>query len=125
MDRDDDVVGEVTGAETVDLVGLCVGGLFAALAKARHAPTGDPRIGTLTLLNMMLDFREPGDLGCFTDSATLDRLAQRMRRRGFLEGKDMAGTFDLLRANDLIFSYVASSWLMGEPAPAVEPAVPL
>lgn len=115
-----DIVTEITGAAKVDLVGLCVGGLLSSLATAHHAKAGNDRINSLTLLNTMLDFSEPGILGCFTDPDSVDRLEERMQSRGYLDGGDMGLTFDLLRANDLIFGYVASSWLGGDSAPAMD-----
>jgi polyhydroxyalkanoate synthase subunit PhaC len=68
----------------------------------------------------MLDYSEPGALGTFTDRRTVDRLERKMRREGVLEGRSMAGTFDVLRANDLIFNYVVSNWLMGQDPPAFD-----
>jgi polyhydroxyalkanoate synthase len=115
-----DVVTEITGADKVDIVGLCLGGVLTAMTDAYLAVGGDDRIGTLTLLNTMLDFSDPGALGCFTDEVSLARLQRRMARKGYLEGREMAGTFDLLRPNDLIFNYVASNWLMGEQPPAFD-----
>jgi polyhydroxyalkanoate synthase subunit PhaC len=68
----------------------------------------------------MLDYAEPGALGMFTDLHTVERLERRMRRAGGLEGQTMAGTFDVLRANDLIFNYVVSNWLLGQDPPAFD-----
>jgi polyhydroxyalkanoate synthase len=68
----------------------------------------------------MLDYAEPGALGMFTDRSTVDKLARKMAREGVLEGASMAGTFDILRANDLIFNYVVSNWLMGQDPPAFD-----
>src|SRR4029453_11224613 len=81
---------------------------------------GDDRLGTITLLNTMIDYSNPGALGRFTDEETVAKLERKMRRRGYLEGQDMAGTFDLLRPNDLIFNYVVSNWLMGKQPPAFD-----
>jgi polyhydroxyalkanoate synthase len=90
------------------------------MLAAYLAGTGDDRIGSLTLLNTMLDYSEPGVLGAFTDERTIARLEHEMAAKGYLEGSQMAGTFDLLRANDLIFGYVVSSWLMGQDPPAFD-----
>jgi polyhydroxyalkanoate synthase subunit PhaC len=81
---------------------------------------GDDRIGTITLLNTLLDYSQPGVLGAFTDEKTVARLEKQMAAKGVLEGSAMAGTFDILRANDLIFNYVVSSWLMGQDPPAFD-----
>jgi polyhydroxyalkanoate synthase len=115
-----DVIGEITGSETVDIVGLCLGGALTAMLAAYLAAKGDDRIGSLTLLNTLLDYSEPGVLGAFTDEKTVARLEQQMAATGVLEASQMAGTFDLLRANDLIFSYVVSNWLMGQDPPAFD-----
>jgi polyhydroxyalkanoate synthase len=115
-----DVIQEITGAETIDIVGLCLGGALTAITDAYLVQSGDSRVGTLTLLNTLLDYAQPGALGMFTDRRTVERLERRMRREGGLEGQTMAGTFDVLRANDLIFNYVVSNWLMGQDPPAFD-----
>jgi len=115
-----DVVCEITGAETVDMVGLCMGGALTAITAAYLTQGGDARVGTLTLLNTMLDYSEPGALGNFTDEKTVEKLIKKMSRSGTLEGASMAGTFDVLRANDLIFNYVVSNWLMGQDPPSFD-----
>jgi poly[(R)-3-hydroxyalkanoate] polymerase subunit PhaC len=115
-----DVIQEITGADTVDIVGLCLGGALTAITDAYLGQAGDSRIGTLTLLNTMLDYADPGALATFTDRRTVERLERRMRREGGLAGASMAGTFDVLRANDLIFNYVVSNWLMGQDPPAFD-----
>ncbi|MET0765848.1 MAG: alpha/beta fold hydrolase [Blastococcus sp.] len=115
-----DVIQEITGAETIDIAGLCLGGALTAITDAYLRQSGDDRIGTLTLFNTMLDYAEPGALGMFTDRATVDKLARKMEREGVLEGASMAGTFDVLRANDLIFNYVVSNWLMGQDPPVFD-----
>ena len=71
-----DVIQEITGAETIDIAGLCLGGALTAITDAYLMQSGDSRIGTLTLFNTMLDYAEPGALGMFTDRATVDKLEQ-------------------------------------------------
>ncbi len=115
-----DVVQQITGAETIDIVGLCLGGALTAIAAAHLAQSGDTRVGNLTLLNTLLDYSDPGAMGAFTDIETVERLEKRMQREGHLRGESMAGTFDALRSNDLIFNYVVSNWLMGEKPPAFD-----
>ena len=115
-----DVIADITGASQIDIVGLCLGGALTAMLAAYLAATGADRIGSLTLLNTLLDYSEPGVLGAFTDEPTVARLERQMAAKGFLEGSQMSSTFDLLRANDLIFSYVASNWLMGGQPPAFD-----
>jgi polyhydroxyalkanoate synthase len=115
-----DVIQDITGAETIDVVGLCLGGALTAITDAYLTEVGDSRVGNLTLLNTLLDYTEPGALKVFTDEATVDRLEKQMARTGRLEGRSMAGTFDVMRANDLIFNYVVSNWLMGQDPPAFD-----
>ena len=112
-----DVIEDITGSDTIDIVGLCLGGALTAITAAYLTQAGDDRIGTLTLLNTMLDYSEPGVLGAFTDERSVSRLEKKMQKEGVLEGQSMAGTFDVLRANDLIFNYVVSNWLMGQNPP--------
>jgi polyhydroxyalkanoate synthase len=114
------VIQEITGAETIDIVGLCLGGALTAITDAYLTSLGDNRVGTLTLLNTMLDYSEPGALGLFTDEGTVSRLETQMASSGQLDGKSMASTFDVMRANDLIFNYVVSNWLMGQDPPAFD-----
>jgi polyhydroxyalkanoate synthase subunit PhaC len=115
-----DVIQDITGAETIDIVGLCLGGALTAITAAYLCEAGDGRVGTLTLLNTMLDYSQPGILGNFTDERTVEKLVKKIARSGTLEGTSMAGTFDILRANDLIFNYVVTNWLMGQDPPAFD-----
>jgi polyhydroxyalkanoate synthase len=115
-----DVIAEITGSPTIDIVGLCLGGALTAMLAAYLAEKGDDRIGSITLLNTLLDYSEPGILGVFTDEKTVAQLERQMAKTGVLEGSQMAGTFDMLRANDLIFNYVVSNWLMGQDPPAFD-----
>ncbi len=115
-----DVISDITGADKIDITGLCLGGALTGMLAAYLAGSGDQRIGSITLLNTMLDYSEPGVLGVFTDEPTVARLERQMAKQGFLEGSQMAGTFDMLRANDLIFGYVVSNWLMGKQPPAFD-----
>jgi polyhydroxyalkanoate synthase subunit PhaC len=115
-----DVIEDITGADKIDIVGLCLGGALTTIAAAYLTASGDTRVGTLTLLNTMLDYTDPGVLKVFTDERTVARLEGQMAQRGHLPGADMAGTFDIIRANDLIFSYVVSNWLMGQSPPAFD-----
>jgi len=115
-----DVVADITGADTIDIVGLCLGGALTAITAAYLAASGDERVGNLTLLNTMLDYSDPGELQVFTDAKAVERMEHKMAKTGYLEGASMAGTFDVLRANDLIFNYVVSNWLLGQSPPAFD-----
>jgi polyhydroxyalkanoate synthase len=115
-----DVISDITGSEKVNMVGLCLGGSLTAMLLAYMAAKGDNRINAATFLNTLVDFSEPGSLGTFSDPESVARLEVKMQKLGYLDSKEMSRTFDFMRANDLIWSYVASSWLMGEDPPAFD-----
>jgi polyhydroxyalkanoate synthase len=116
-----DTIQELTGAKVVNLAALCLGGTMAAIAlgyMAKHG--GNRRIGWATMTNALVDFSEPGELGVFTDDASIRRLEAKMSERGFLEASEMSGTFDWLRGNDLVWNYVVTNWYMGRKPPAFD-----
>jgi polyhydroxyalkanoate synthase len=117
-----DVVEEITGAKQVNVVALCLGATLAAVLLGHLAGTkaGAARVRSATLLNALVDFSIPGALGNFVDPGTVERLEARMAKKGYLDGAEMAGTFNLLRANDLVWRYVSANWLMGEDPPAFD-----
>jgi len=115
-----DAVCEITGSERVNVAGLCVGGTLGVMLAAYQAQVGDDRVNSLTLLNTLVDFRRPGALASFTDAEAVAAVEERMADTGFLDGRDMATTFDLLRPNDLVWNYVGRNWLMGESPPAFD-----
>jgi polyhydroxyalkanoate synthase subunit PhaC len=114
------VVGDITGADKINLLGLCLGGTLTVAALAYLDAVGLDLINSATFLNTLIDFSEPGLLGVFTDQATISRLERTMQRTGFLPKEDMQRSFNLLRTNDLIWNYAVSSWLMGEEPPAFD-----
>ena len=115
-----DVIAEITGTDQVNIVGLCLGGTLTVMLIAHLAASGGHPVRSATLLNTLVDFREPGPMGQFLDARSVERLNRRMQRRGFLHSSEMAGMFDFLRARDLIWNYVPSGWLMGEKPPAFD-----
>ena len=114
------MICDITGAPTVDIVGLCLGGALTGMLASYLSKIGDDRLGTMTLLNTLLDYSEPGVLGAFADERTVARLERELARTGVMSGSQMATTFDMLRANDLVFNYVVSNWLMGQSPPAFD-----
>lgn len=112
-----DVVSEITGQDKVNIIGLCLGGALTAMLVAYLKAIGEDRVNSVTLLNTLLDYREPGELGVFCDMGTIERLEAKMEKTGYLPASEMRGTFDALRANDLIFNYVVNNWLKGEDPP--------
>jgi polyhydroxyalkanoate synthase subunit PhaC len=116
-----DAVRSITGVEKVNTLSICLGGTLHAAMLAYLDANGDDLVNTSTYLNSLVDFSEAGTLGTvFTDEQTVETLTRRMEGKGYLEAKDMARTFDLLRANELVFNYVATNWLMGETPPAFD-----
>ncbi len=115
-----DAVCEITGAPKVNVAGLCVGGTLAVMLAAFLAELGEDRINTLTLLNTLVDFSRPGPLVNFTDAESVARVEAQMAGPGYLDGRELATTFDALRPNDLIWNYVDAGWLKGETPPAFD-----
>ncbi|MEO6834902.1 MAG: alpha/beta fold hydrolase [Candidatus Tumulicola sp.] len=116
-----DAVRDVTGAKKVNIAALCLGGTLALTAMAYLAEHGQAdRVNSATVTNTLIDFSIPGDLGVFTDEDTISRLEKRMRERGFLESTEMAKTFDWMRSQDLIWSYVVNGWFKGKQPPAFD-----
>lgn len=114
-----DVIDSICGTTQTNITGYCLGGTLLASCLAHLHHTGQQaRVASATYLVTMVDFSEPGDLGVFVDEAQIDALEQHMFRKGYLEASAMATTFNLLRANDLIWSFVVNNYLLGrEPLP--------
>ncbi|HET7487482.1 MAG TPA: alpha/beta fold hydrolase [Acidimicrobiales bacterium] len=114
------VIEEITGSKQANVVGLCLGGTLTMMLLAHLAAHDHDRVRSATLLNTMIDFREPGPMGIFVDPRSVEQLSERMQERGFLESSEMSTMFDLLRAQDLVWNYVGTGWLMGEKPPAFD-----
>ena len=113
-----DAIEQATGEREVNAIGYCLGGTLLASTLSYMDAVGDDRIKTATFFVTMTDFQEAGELGVFIDEEQLRALEEKMEKRGFLEGSEMATTFNMLRANDLIWSFVVNNYLMGnEPFP--------
>jgi polyhydroxyalkanoate synthase subunit PhaC len=111
----------LSGSDVVNVVGLCLGGTMSTVGLAHLAAHGQSdQVGWMTVTNTLVDFSIPGDLGVFTDEASIAKLEQAMRKRGFLAGSSLAQTFDWLRGNDLVWNYVVSNWYMGKQPPAFD-----
>ncbi len=107
-------VVQQTGQKEMNAAGYCLGGTLLATTLAYMAAKKDKRIASGTFFTSMLDFSAPGELGVFIDDKQVSSLEKKMAVRGFLEGSEMAGTFNMLRANDLIWSFVVNNYLMGK-----------
>ncbi|MFY9326623.1 MAG: class I poly(R)-hydroxyalkanoic acid synthase [Georgfuchsia sp.] len=113
-----DAVEKQTGEKEVNAIGYCLGGTLLAATMAYLAAKKQKRIASATFFVALLDFSIPGELGTFIDEQQIAVMEKKMEERGYLEGSEMAGTFNSLRANDLIWSFVVNNYLMGkEPFP--------
>lgn len=110
-----DVVEAITGTKKTSLVGYCLGGTLTAitLSYLRYKNKAN-RIASATYLTTMVDFTEAGDMSVFIDDMQLESLEERMSEQGFLDSTDMATTFNMLRSNDLIWSFVVNNYLLGK-----------
>jgi polyhydroxyalkanoate synthase len=108
-----DAIEQATGEREVNAIGYCLGGTLLASTLAYMASKKDNRIKSATFFVTMMDFAEAGELGVFIDEEQLQSLEQKMNKRGYLEGSEMATTFNMLRANDLIWSFVVNNYLLG------------
>ncbi len=113
-----DAIEQATGERDVAAIGYCLGGTLTAATLAYLAARDDKRIRSATFFASLVDFTEPGELGVFIDDAQLESLEAMMAEKGYLDGRHMATTFNMLRANDLIWSFVVNNYLLGrEPLP--------
>ena len=110
-----DAIKIATGESKVHAIGYCVGGTLLSVTLAYMAQSKDTRIGSATLFASQVDFTHAGDLKVFVDEEQLKVLEDRMKERGYLEGKKMANAFNMLRSNDLIWPYVISNYMKGKP----------
>ena len=113
-----DAIAAATGEKSVNIIGYCIGGTLTAGTLAYMAAKKDRRIASATYFVALTDFRDAGDLKVFIDEQQLALLDAHMAERGFLEGRHMANVFNLMRDNDLIWSFVVNNYLLGrEPFP--------
>ncbi len=112
-----DVITEITGAERVHGVGYCLGGTLMSIVAAAMARDGDARLASLTTLATQVDFTEAGELSLFIGESQVSYLESMMWERGYLDGYQMAGAFQILRSNDLIWSRVVHRYLLGQRQP--------
>ncbi|GHT98675.1 class I poly(R)-hydroxyalkanoic acid synthase [Betaproteobacteria bacterium] len=109
-----DAIETQTGEKTVNAIGYCLGGTLLATTLAWLAAKKQERIASATFLATLTDFAEPGEIGVFIDEGQISHLEKKMAERGYLDGSEMAGTFNMLKANDLIWSFVVNNYLMGK-----------
>ncbi|MDP9163611.1 MAG: class I poly(R)-hydroxyalkanoic acid synthase [Pseudomonadota bacterium] len=114
-----DVIREQLGVKSVHTIGYCVAGttLAATLALLAARKEAD-KVASVTFFTAQVDFEKAGDLTLFLGDETMGLLGQLTEDKGYLDGRYMAATFNLLRGRDLVWSYVVNNYLMGqEPAP--------
>jgi len=109
-----DAMEQATGERTANVIGYCLGGTLLAATLAYMAAKRDNRVKSATYFVTMVDFKEAGELSVFIDEEQLHALEQRMEKKGYLEARDMHTTFNMLRANDLIWSFVVNNYLLGK-----------
>ena len=109
-----DAIERATGEREVNVIGYCLGGTLLAATLGYMAAKGDDRFKSATFLAAMVDFADPGELCVFIDEAQIEYLEGKMNKKGYLEGSSMATTFNMLRANDLIWSFVVNNYLLGK-----------
>jgi polyhydroxyalkanoate synthase len=109
-----DAMEKATGEREANVIGYCLGGTLLACTLGYLAAKEDDRIKSATFLATMIDFDEAGELEVFIDEEQLTALEERMSERGYLDGSAMATTFNMLRANDLIWSFVVNNYLLGK-----------
>jgi polyhydroxyalkanoate synthase len=109
-----DAMEQATGEREANVIGYCLGGTLLAATLAYMAAKRDNRVKSATYFVTMVDFTEAGELSVFIDEEQLNALEQRMEKKGYLEARDMHTTFNMLRANDLIWSFVVNNYLLGK-----------
>lgn len=110
-----DAITSITKAPQVNAVGYCIGGTLLAIAAAAMARDGDQRLASISLFTSQVDFKEPGELSLFIDESQVAFLEAIMWKQGYLDTKQMAGAFQLLRSNDLIWSRRLNQYLLALP----------
>ncbi|RFA31382.1 class I poly(R)-hydroxyalkanoic acid synthase [Alkalilimnicola ehrlichii] len=113
-----EVVLAETGEKDLNAIGYCLGGTLLGSVLAYMSAKGDDRIKSAAYFTTLLDFSDPGDVEVFIDELQVKSLEERMNRTGYLDGRNIAVTFNMLRANDLIWQYFINNYLHGkEPFP--------
>ncbi len=115
-----DVVKEITGSHKVNNVGYCIGGTLLAIVLSYLTAQGDKTANSATFFVSLLDFSEVGDTAVFIDEPQITYIEGQMMERGYLDSRSMATMFNMMRANDLIWSNVVNNYLLGKEPPAFD-----
>jgi polyhydroxyalkanoate synthase len=108
-----DAVEKATGEPDANVIGYCLGGTLLAATLGHLAAKKEKKVASATFMTSLLDFTEAGEMDVFIDEDQIASLERKMNERGYLEGSEMATTFNMLRANDLIWSFVINNYLLG------------
>ena len=111
------VTQDITGAETINALGFCVGGTMLSNALAVLAARGESPVNSATFLTTLIDFTDTGILDVFIDEAFVKMREMQFSQGGLMAGRDLATTFSFLRPNDLVWNYVVGNYLKGESPP--------
>ena len=109
-----DAIEKATGEKEINAIGYCIGGTLMAATLSYMTAKNDKRIASITYFTTMVDFAEAGELSVFIDEEQLQALETKMEKEGGLDGGAMSTTFNMLRANDLIWSFVVNNYLLGK-----------
>jgi polyhydroxyalkanoate synthase len=110
-----DTIRDLLGVQSVHAIGYCVAGTTLACTLALLAARGEAdKVASATFFTAQVDFSEAGDLNLFVADETLQLIEQMSAEKGYMDGRYMAATFNLLRGRDLIWNYVTNNYLMGE-----------
>lgn len=113
-----EAVKSITDQDKINCVSWCIGGTILASTLAVMAKRKDESVASATFLTTLTDFTDPGDLRVFIDEQQVKQLTEKVDEQGLLNGRDLAASFNMLRSNDLIWSYVVNNYLKGQnPAP--------
>ncbi|MFO1352248.1 MAG: class I poly(R)-hydroxyalkanoic acid synthase, partial [Gammaproteobacteria bacterium] len=116
-----DAIRQATGEPECNVIGYCIGGTLTMSTLAYLAATGTARrIKSATFFTTLVDFSEVGELAVFIDEEQIALIERQMDKRGYLEGSQMAGVFNMLRPNDLIWSFYVNNYLLGREPPAFD-----
>lgn len=113
-----DEVLAITKEDKINLLGFCIGGILLTTTLAYLAAKGDDRVNSATLLATMINLSDAGEMSVFVDDEQLHSLQQKVQERGYMAGEEMSGMFNMMRENDLVWSFVVNNYLMGhDPVP--------
>lgn len=113
-----DQVLSITKQEKANLLAFCIGGILTTTTLAYMAAKGDERVNSATLLATMINLSDAGEMSVFVDDEQLRSLEHKVTERGYMAGEEMSGMFNMMRENDLVWSFVVNNYLMGrDPVP--------